>query len=285
MKDELGDRMKAQYEDRTRFFLPRRTYAIIRVDGKAFHTLTKGFQKPFDKTLMEIMDNTAIAMCEEIQGARFAYVQSDEISILLTDFASIQTNAWFDGNVQKMCSVAASCATLAFNRELTLKNGGPAFGYKAMFDARVFTIPDPIEVENYFIWRQNDATRNSIQMAARAIYSHKELEGKNVSQLQELIHQKGINWNNYNSGEKRGRCIVKRVMNKGGEYLGHQSGQAKAPETVIRHEWTSLDGTLVPPEGLNTADSMPANETPIFTQDREFLRKMIPIIERTPQVT
>ena len=176
MKDELGDRMKSQYEDRTRFFLPRRTYTIIRVDGKAFHTLTKNFKRPFDRTLMDMMDATAKALCKEIQGSCFAYTQSDEISVLLTDFEKITTCAWFDGNIQKMVSVAAACATMAFNEELMRR--GLANNHKAMFDARVFTIPDAVEVENYFVWRQNDASRNSVQMAARAAYSHKELEGK-----------------------------------------------------------------------------------------------------------
>jgi tRNA(His) guanylyltransferase len=285
MKDELGDRIKDQYEDRTRFFVPRRTYTIIRVDGKAFHTLTKNFKRPFDPILMRIMDNTARALCKEIQGARFAYTQSDEISILLTDFSSIQTNAWFDGNVQKMCSVAAACATAHFNREM-MQNGVNRQGTfpVAMFDGRVFTIPDPIEVENYFIWRQNDASRNSIQMAARAVYSHKELDGKNVGQLHELLHAKGINWNNYTSGEKRGRCIVKERRDMStypAGYTGFQNGQAKPPETIIRHEWVSLAGDLVNPVGeAGKADPCP-NETPVFTRDREFLRKMIPTIDRT----
>lgn len=200
MNDSLGDRMKEQYENRTRYFLPRRTYTIIRVDGKAFHTLTKGFDKPFDNKLMTIMDAVAIKMCEEVQGAQFAYVQSDEISILLTDFNTPQTCAWFNGNIQKMSSVSAAIATAEFNNLMSKT---------ATFDSRVFTIPDPIEVENYFIWRQQDATRNSLQMATRAVFSHKECEGRNQSQMHDMLHTKNINWNDYSGREKRGGFIHK----------------------------------------------------------------------------
>jgi len=202
MYDELGTRIKEQYEKRTRYFLPRRTYTIIRLDGKAFHSFTKSFAKPYDIHLMNSMDNTAKNLCIQIQGAKFAYVQSDEISILLTDFENEKTEAWFDGNIQKITSVSASIATGFFNS--FIKNNKIAF-----FDSRAFTIPDPVEVENYFIWRQKDAIRNSIQMTAQSLYSHKELNNKSQSDLQEMIFQKGQNWNNMPDGFKRGRTIFK----------------------------------------------------------------------------
>jgi tRNA(His) guanylyltransferase len=254
MHDELGDRIKSQYEDRTRISLPRRTYTIIRCDGKAFHTLTKGFKKPFDKILMDMMDSAAMALCQEIQGAAFAYVQSDEISVLVTDFANIKTSAWFDGNLQKMVSIAAACATARFNRELAM-NGLDADKI-AMFDARAFTIPDPIEVENYFIWRQNDASRNSIQMVARSLYSHKQLHNKGIKELHDMIHAKGENWNNYTSGEKRGRVIMKDDF-----WVRNDEGI----ETK-RSRWISQDGT-----GRDDK-----HEIPVFTQNRTFLRGLIP---------
>jgi len=215
--DQLGQRMKEQYENRTRYMLPRRTYTIIRLDGKAFHTFTRGMQRPYDENLMSWMDLTAMKLCEEIQGVQLAYTQSDEISLLLTDFEKITTDAWFDGNIQKIVSVSASIATAYFNQfcghlqireagklgvPLT-RNIGPAF-----FDSRVFTIPDPTEVENYFIWRQKDAVRNSIAMTAQSLYSHKELNGKSSNQQQEMIFQKGQNWNDMPEGFKRGRTIV-----------------------------------------------------------------------------
>lgn len=227
MQDDLGNRMKGQYEDRTRYSLPRRTYTIIRLDGKAFHTFTRNMKRPYDENLMKIMDETAKFLCEEIQGAQFAYTQSDEISLLLTDFEKITTDAWFDGNIQKMVSVAASLATQEFNRRLLVNSFFeaeilselPPLGIRkhlvdylasvnlAAFDARIFTIPDHIEVENYFIWRQKDAVRNSISMAAQSLYSHKDLEGKSSPEKQDMIHDKGQNWNDMPDGFKRGRFV------------------------------------------------------------------------------
>jgi len=201
MFDNLGDRMKEQYENRTRAMLPRRTYTIIRCDGKAFHTFTRHCQKPHDQALADAMDAAATALCQEAQGVELAYVQSDEISVLLTDFATIQTGAWFDGNVQKITSVSASVVTAAFN------SAYPNHGL-ALFDARVFTIPDPVEVENYFIWRQNDASRNSVQGLAQAHFSHKQLHGKGQSDMHEMLHGVGVNWNDLPPYQKRGRCIA-----------------------------------------------------------------------------
>jgi tRNA(His) 5'-end guanylyltransferase len=123
MRDDLGNRMKENYENRTRISLPRRSYTVIRIDGKAFHTYTKGLNRPFDRRLIEDMNATAAYLCKNIMGAKLAYVQSDEISIVITDFEDISTQAWFDNNLQKMCSVAASMATSEFNR-LRLMGGG-----------------------------------------------------------------------------------------------------------------------------------------------------------------
>lgn len=231
--------MKERYEERTRILLPRRTYTIIRIDGKAFHSYTRNFKRPFDDTLTNTMDRTAIELCKSIQGVQFGYVQSDEISLVLTDFTDIHTEAWFNGNLQKTVSVAASIATMAFNEETRTQQ--TAFDPTATFDARAFTIPDREEVMNYFIWRQQDATRNSIQMVAQSLYSHKELHNKNNSQLQEMIFQKGQNWDCCSPRNKRGSAIL-RVTN---------------PE--YRHEWL--------------ADS----NTPIFTQDRDYLYNRIPV--------
>jgi tRNA(His) 5'-end guanylyltransferase len=192
--------MKAQYEDRTRFFLPRRTYTIVRVDGKAFHSYCRGMEKPYDKTFMGLMDKVAAFMLKELMGAEFAYVQSDEISFLLTDFAKPNTEAWFDGNVQKITSVSAAMATAYFN-------DGAYWSGLPMFDSRVFTIPDHVEVENYFIWRQQDAVRNSILMLAQHYYSPAQMHGKNCSVLQDMIHEKGDNWNDHPARFKRGGFV------------------------------------------------------------------------------
>lgn len=232
----LGDRMKRQYEDRTRYFLPRRTFTIVRVDGKAFHSYTRHCERPFDVRLMEDMDLTALALCRDIQGAQLAYVQSDEISVLLTDFATITTDAWFDGNLQKIVSIAASVATVEFNA-LRLAEG------RALFDARAFTIPDRTEAMNYLIWRQQDATRNSLQMAAQAVYSHREMHGRSTKDMHEMLHAKGINWDAYPVGCKRGRVI---------EYI--------ASEDDLERGWR-------------------VTEPPIFTQERTFLDMRVPRYE------
>lgn len=256
--DELGTRMKENYEDRSRFFLPRRSYTIIRLDGKAFHTYTKGFARPYDLNLMRIMDLTTIKLCEQIQGVKLAFTQSDEISLLLTDFETIHTDAWFDGNVQKMASVSASIATAAFNNGMYLDEEILASMTKvAYFDSRVFTIPDRMEVSNYLIWRQQDATRNSIQMGAQSMYSQKQLHGKNTSELQELMFQKGQNWNDYPVGFKRGRIILKEKSES------IEVNDPRKPEEgchfVERNKWGVFD-------------------PPVFTQDPEFLRSRIPVV-------
>lgn len=211
-KDALGDRMKSNYESRTRYMLPRRTYTIIRLDGKAFHTFTKGLERPFDSTFVNLMDFTAHTLCQEIQGCKFGYVQSDEISLVLTDFDDVRTDAYFGGNLQKIASITASIATAHFNKFMD-QTDDDRFRHKvAYFDSRVFTIPDIIEVENYFIWRQQDATKNSIQLCAQNMFSHRELHGKNTSELQDMMHSKGFNWNDLYTGYKRGRAIVRNDL-------------------------------------------------------------------------
>jgi len=226
MNDDLGKRMKDQYETRTRTFLPRRTYTIIRLDGKAFHTFTRGMKRPFDKEFAEVMDETTIYLCNEIQGCKFGFTQSDEISLLLTDFDKIETAAWFDGQVQKMVSVAASLATAKFNNlMLQLEEGmdGYAVGMEgnmihesaikeqslAFFDARVFTIPDPIEVENYFVWRQKDAMRNAISMHAQSLFSTNQLHKKSQVDMRQMLLNKGEDHEDMPIGFRLGRSFAK----------------------------------------------------------------------------
>ena len=194
-RDALGTRMKENYENRTRFYVPRRTYTIIRLDQKCGHTYTKNLNRPFDKGYIEDIDNAIIAMLPHIQGAVFAYTQSDEISILLTDFATTETSAWFDNNIQKMASVSASIMTAEFNKQRfkrnTLKNLSPLWDMDnismAHFDSRVFSIPDRTEVMNYMIWRNLDCSRNSVSMLAQHYFSHKELQGKSTVQMKKML--------------------------------------------------------------------------------------------------
>ena len=267
-KDSLGDRMKGHYENRTRFLLPRRTYTILRIDGKAFHAYTKGCERPFDALLAEDMDSTAVALCKQIEGAQLAYVQSDEISLLLTDFADNQTQAWFDGNLQKLVSISASMATAHFNsfrwQRRPLEERGASDSPDllqeaiAYFDSRAFTIPDPAEVENYFIWRQQDATRNSVSMTAQTHIPHERLQGKTSDEMQEMLWQEcGINWNDMPSGFKRGRCVVRETVTQDRDYMDKRTGETRTAQGVERHTWQPLT-------------------PPVFTRERDWLRSYIP---------
>ncbi len=199
MKDTLGDRMKSNYEDRSRVKLTRRTPVIIRLDGKAFHTLTRKCTKPFDQALQVSMTGTAQRLCEEIQGAKVAYTQSDEISILLIDYDKLATDAWFDYNIQKMVSVAASVASVEFTHR---------FGTEGLFDARAFNIPKE-EVANYFVWRQKDWIRNSVSMLAQSLFSHKELHGKSQADMHEMMHKVDRNWDDLSPRWKNGVFVLK----------------------------------------------------------------------------
>jgi tRNA(His) guanylyltransferase len=275
MKDQLGDRMKDFYEDRTRYKLGRRTNTIIRIDGKAFHTYTKGLERPFDSGLMEDMNETTAYLCKNIQGAKFGYVQSDEISILVTDYDDLQTHAWFDGNLQKMASIAASLATAEFNRlrlARKLYNDPTSVfpeiisSYKlAMFDARVFQIPYQEEVINYFIWRQQDATRNSISSVAQSQFSTKELHGKKTNEMQDMLMlEKEINWNDFTPREKRG-SLIRKVEKK---FIKSDSIEdvAKTPNTE------RIDDKHIYTRSKWEADL----ETPIFSQNKGYLRWLMP---------
>jgi len=197
----IGKRMINNYEDRYRIQLTRRTPVIIRLDGRAFHTLTRKSKciKPYDTPLRETLDLIALELCEQIQGAKCAYQQSDEISILLTDFDKLETDAWFDYNLQKIVSIAAGIASAWFTK--IWYHTDPL--NIATFDARAFNVPKE-EVCNYFIWRQRDWERNSIQMLARKHFTHKELQGKSCSDIHEMLHTKDVNWAKLEDKWKRG---------------------------------------------------------------------------------
>lgn len=228
----LGIRMK-EYESRNQYYLQRKIPVVLRLDGKAFHTYTRHFQKPFDYLLMEAMQQTMRYLCEEISGCVLGYTQSDEITLILQDYKTVDTDAWFGYRTDKLCSIAASMATLEFNRvfeRLYLEEiaSYAQDGYKevlsyvlahdlarkkgAMFDCRCFNIPKE-EVTNLVYWRQLDATRNSIQAVGQAHFSHKELMNKSCNMIQEMLFQeKGVNWNDLTTAEKRGTCCIKTEM-------------------------------------------------------------------------
>lgn len=209
----LGDRMK-RYENVYRTYLPRRTYTLLRLDGRAFHTYTRGLDKPFDLGLMFDMDETAKALCREVTGTAFAYVQSDEISLLVTDFKKLESQPWMGGNISKILSLSAAQVSVTFNtlRQQRQVPGGTLDPRQALFDARVWTMSDPNEVGNYFIWRQRDAVKNSISMLAESHFSHRRLDRLNAGQRQDLLFKEaGVNWDSYPPGTKRGRVIVKET--------------------------------------------------------------------------
>lgn len=232
-RSDLAERMKG-YEKRNRYYLQRRMPVILRLDMRAGHSFTKGFKKPFDEVFIKSMQETAKYLCENIQNCKLSYQQSDEITLLLVDYDKLNTDCFFDYRVDKLCSIAASMATMAFNNifskyvkefdlELAYNDNGidteenrklweiykKAINKGAMFDARCFNIPKE-EVTNLIYWRQLDASRNSIQMVGQANFSHKELQNKSCNDIQDmLMTQKGINWNDLPTYQKRGSCCVK----------------------------------------------------------------------------
>ena len=242
------------------------------LDGKSFHTFTRGLKKPFDEIFVKTMQDTMKYLCENVQGCVLGYTQSDEITLVLVDYQDRDSCAWFDNNIQKMVSVSASMATLAFNQawqdnishiqlpatlEFMSEEKQSCYlkqyhtyhdkVWKATFDSRVFNVPKE-EVANVVLWRQQDATRNSVQSVGQANFSHKELHGKNCSDIQDMLMlEKGINWNDYPTALKRGSCCIKKPfkINEGTD------------KETIRNKWV-ID-----------------NEIPIFTKDKNYINKLI----------
>ena len=276
--DPIMERMKTHYETRARSYLVRRTPVIMRLDGKAFHTYTKRLNKPFDEELIEDMAETAKYLCQNIQGAKCAYVQSDEISILITDYDTLDTQAWFYYEIQKMCSISASLATAKFNQLRILRKAYQSdytsFDSRiihedeientilANFDSRVFNIPKE-EVANYFLARQKDAVKNSISMLAQSLYSTKELYKKNQSDMQELCWQKGHNWNDLHWSKKRGSFVVKNtyvngelfppldysIFEEDGKYFKilntKPTSHQEIDSPIVRNKWEVVEAPLL----------------------------------------
>lgn len=262
--ETLGDRMKGAYENKYRLYLPERIPVIIRLDGKAFHTFCRGLKKPFDDLFISVMQDTMLDLCKNISGCKLGYVQSDEISLLLVQTRD-ESQPWFDNNIQKIVSVSASMATLYFNKnfekrvlelmenyakdksdyteeELKYIDKLDSKIYTAMFDSRVFVLPKE-EVNNYFIWRQIDCTRNSILSLAQSLYSDKEIHGIKCDALQDkMFIEKSVNWNNLSTVKKRGTCAIRKEVEVNG---------------VARNKWF-ID-----------------EDIPIFTQDKTYVNGII----------
>ena len=225
LRDDIGTRMKDFYEQIPKTKLMRRCPVAIRIDGKAFHTYTRHFKRPFDSIFMRAMQETMKYLCENIQGCVLGYTQSDEITLILVDYEKINSSAWFDYEVQKLCSVSASMATMRFNQVFArlvqeVKEEGTedpkyikvldkACEAGAMFDSRCFNIPKE-EVTNLIYWRQLDASRNSIQMVGHANFSQKQMHGKSTGDIQDMLMlEKNINWNDFPVACKRGSCCIR----------------------------------------------------------------------------
>jgi tRNA(His) guanylyltransferase len=232
MKDDLGNRMKAFYEDRSRVSLLRRVPVIVRVDGKSFHTFCKRFERPYDVGFHTIMNNVMKYLCENIQGVKFAQRHSDEISLLITDYDTLTTDAFFDYNIQKVCSIVSGLATSELCKQLYLSDILEKDEKWPIFDCRCFNIPEN-DISNYFLWRVLDAKRNSINMVAQSKFSHKELQSKTCDDMQEMLFQKfGINWAKLPEGQKNGFICTKLTVDKM-VVEGPKKGQV-----FSRKEWT-----------------------------------------------
>ena len=289
---DLAKRMKEYYEQVPKTRLMRRCPVIIRCDGRSFHTFTRGFKRPFDEILIKTMQETTKYLCENIQGCVLGYTQSDEITLVLVDYQRFESCAWFDYEIQKICSISSSMATMAFNKffrnnvenfiqdcatdyetqglcgegtvEYDLcKTYENALEKGAMFDARVFNIPKE-EVTNCVYWRQLDASRNSIQMVGQANFSHKELHCKTCNDIQDMLMlQKNINWNDFPTHQKRGTCVI------------------KSDETeTITEDNIGTDGSVIGTVKTIRSKWVIDKEIPIFKgEGREYIEKLIMVGE------
>lgn len=270
----LGDRMK-EYENLTRFKLSKEYPMIIRLDGNAFHTFTRGFERPFDSILRESMEETAKYLLEKIPGSQCAYHQSDEISILVTNYQLSNRQPWFDNNVNKIVSLTAAMATLIFNRVFTNKAFSTGDGHLtedekdamrarlqatvkgALFDSRVFILPKD-EVVNYFIWRQQDAIKNSISMVAQSLFSHKSLQGLNGLQMVDrMLKEKGIVYEEkYSNIERRGS-------------LTHRLAPVEHEKTI-----TKKDGIIETIKYMRSRWDID-QDIPVFKDNREYIDRFL----------
>ena len=271
--DELGIRMKEYYETVPKTKLMRRCPVVCRIDGRSFYSFTMGFNRPFDEIFIKSMQKTAKYLCENVQGCVISYQQSDEISLVLIDYKKLNSSAFFDYEVQKICSITASMATMAFNKYFREyiddfnedyysswnhnKNEDKLYDIYndavekgAIFDSRCFNIPKE-EVTNYVYWRQLDAIRNSIQMVGQANFSHRELQNKSCNDIQNmLMTQKGIDWNSLETYKQRGSCCIKKIIQNKKDDIKNGA--------YIRSEWI-ID-----------------NDIPIFKgNDRKYIKDLI----------
>jgi tRNA(His) 5'-end guanylyltransferase len=280
----LGERMK-EYEYDARIFLKRNTHYIIRIDGRSFSKYTKGLDKPFDEELMSDMIETTKYLCQNISLCKFGYTQSDEISLVLTDYDNEVCEPFFGGNVQKIISVVASMATAKFNqlrstrkpKKTRKKNEQNINTIEqqpiAHFDTRIFVIDDQIEVVNYFMWRQRDAIRNSIAALAQSKFSHKKLENKNGDEMKEmLLQEQNVDWNKISISKQRGTGIVKQY-----QLWYRETENLKEPgvfKKVVEKGY--VNSAMVQQGFYERKVWVEDNNTPIFGDNREYILSLLP---------
>ena len=262
---ELGNRMKNYYEQVSKTKLMRKCPVAIRIDGCHFRTFTKNLNKPFDDIVIKTLQSTMKYLCANIQGCILGYTQSDEITLILTDYKNIDSDAWFDYEVEKLCSVSASMATLAFNQffkenvtlyklkvslykfkaydgiskykdditEKYIKNLDKAIENGAIFDARCFNVPKE-EVTNLLYWRQKDAIRNSIQMVGQANFSQEELNHKSLEDIKHMLCDKNIVWDVFPKAKRFGSCCIKKET-------VIENNNPNEPDIYKRNKWVIDD--------------------------------------------
>lgn len=267
---EMGDRFKS-YEEVSEQVLPARLPVIIRLDGNSFSRLTKvhKFRKPFDLQFVEAMDAASIAVMDYCSGAQIAYCQSDEVSVLLRNDMSHDTDPFLGNRTQKIVSLCASKASVAFNRVMH------SYGIdtEAVFDGRAFVVP-PSDVANYFLWRQKDAFRNCIHGVAyyglREQHgrktAHRKLHGLSTDERQELIFREfGFNPNNIRSEFKRGRCVAREVY----ETTLRDTMEPKALAALV------AAGKIDPEQRVTRSRWAIDREIPRFNHDRDYIEKFL----------
>lgn len=266
MKQSLGDRMKNNYEKAFNFYLPWRMPLIVRLDGKNFHSFTRAqkMKRPFDDTFIKNMQSLAEFLCEQVATTVFAYSQSDEISLLLHPYRKLDSEPFFRNEVQKIASVTAGLASAYFSN---LYSYHPIETNMATFDARCFVLPED-EVNNYFVWRQQDASSNSVSMVAQSKFSHKELQNKGVKQMQEMMFKKDkTNWARLPVVKKRGFACYKKPD------LGVINAPVKTIDVKGLGDVTLMRKVKTFPDWyIDTA-------IPIFSKHRSFVEKWLRVEE------
>ncbi len=268
-KSALGDRMKFYEGLFTEQRLTPGLPVLARLDGKAFHTWTRGLARPYDERLSKLMVATTLFLCKNT-NALVGYTQSDEISLVW--MPTWESPMMFDGKVFKIIGVLCSMASRYFNRNAADHIPEKA-DKEADFDCRVWNVPTKEEATNVFVWRELDATRNSISMAAQSKFSHKALQGRSTDEMQEMLWQQGINWNDYPDFFKRGTYVQRRTTVRAfttdelGKLPPKHAARSNPALTVERKEFVSV---CLPPitRILNRVDVIFNGAVPLTSESK-----------------